>query len=340
MEPIVGAFFYAHRLFALSESERRRSLERLVSLGITTVITEADEYDDAVIADTHAAGLQLWGGLSCFLSTNSEGNLLELNPSLCPVLSTGRRRPQMEWYNAVIPTDKGHNERRLARSAAIVTDHAVDGFLLDFVRWPMHWELELRPGYPPPLDSSFDQHTLQLFRSEYDVDVPASDPGAAATWIAAHAGHAWIDFKCGVITRFVEQMRQRLDAARGAHVPLGVCAVPLQSQWVGQRFSDLQAHIDVLCPMSYHSLLYRPASWIAANVAELATGIDKPVTPILQIDTDGSELGADFGRPISDEEVTQIVSDAIGAGAHGVISFTGTELLRSNRGAAFARGLG
>ena len=334
---MIGAFFFADRLHALDRNERTEALARLVDFGVDTVMIESEEYRDDVIADAHDAGLRFWGGISCFLAPTDD--VFEDSPVLRPVLSNGEPRPRMEWYNGLTPTIEAHRRDRIDEMSRIVESHDLDGFALDFVRWPLHWEVELRPGHPPPLDCSFDRTTLEMFRDEYDLDLPIDAPAEASTWIMEKAGQEWISFKCDVITSFVEAARQQIALASQKPMPLGLCIVPRFPEWVGQRVEDLSGVADFLFPMSYHSVLYRTSSWVGRNVSGFVRSSDAPVVPIVQIDTDGEAIGADLGAPVPDDDFTQLVSDSMAAGAGGVISFTGTELLRGGRGDALRRGL-
>ena len=61
-----------------------------------------------------------------------------------------------------MPTFEDHREDRLALLAQLTSRVDVDGVILDFVRWPFHWELECRPG-GRVTSTSFDAHTLEQF---------------------------------------------------------------------------------------------------------------------------------------------------------------------------------
>ena len=165
LERYVGSFLFWDRLTAMSVDDRRRLFDDLAEAGLNLVVLESDEYDATILDDARAAGLQFWGALGCFTWQTSDGNVLERRPDLWPILATGRRRPQMEWYNGVIPTDPAYNDTRISLAAELMSEFEFDGFVLDFVRWPMHWELELRPGRPAPLENSFDPLSIRRFET-------------------------------------------------------------------------------------------------------------------------------------------------------------------------------
>ena len=59
--------------------------------------------------------------------------------------------------------------------------------------------------------------------------------------------------------------------------------------------------------MSYHPVLYRSPGWVKDNVAGIVEEAPGQVAPILQVFTDGTEFGADFGPAVSDEEFRQVL---------------------------------
>jgi hypothetical protein len=331
---MVGAFFFFHHLERMAPEHRRTAFEALASAGVNTILTESDTYDTEIIAEATAAGHAFWGGISCFLHRNWRGNVLEQDPSLTPILATGVRRPMIEWYNGVPPTARSHRDERRAHIVEQVRRYRFDGFLLDFIRWPMHWEIELRPGYPPPLDSSYDDVTLRQFRDRSGAPLPEDllgRPAEAASWITLNHPREWIDFKCDVITEYVAELRRSVWEAADREIPIGICGVPIEPEWVGQRVRDLAGIVELICPMSYHPILHRPPRWVGENVAEFIEQAPGQVAPIIQIDTNGDEHGADFGPPVSDEEFRRVIADVLGLDVRGVILFTGSELLKPIR---------
>jgi len=334
---LVGAFFFYHHLEGMTPERRRASFDALASSGVNAIVTESDTYGSGILAEARRAGLAFWGGISCFLHVNSTGNVLERDPSLTPILATGERRPTMEWYNGIPPTARAHREERRAHLVEQVRQHRFDGLLLDFIRWPMHWEVELRPGYPPPIDNSFDAVTLRDFRDRSGVPI-ADDligrPAAAASWITLNYPREWVDFKCDVITEYVGEIKRSLSEASGRDIPLGICGIPVRPEWVGQRFGDLANVVELICPMTYHPVLYRPPSWVRETVAACIDAAPGKIAPIVQVDTDGAEHAADFGPAVSDEDFRRVLSDVLELNVRGVIVFTGTELSKPGRLAA------
>src|SRR5690242_11129238 len=141
-DQIVGAFIFPG---AWRDRDQFRALLRAFrGYGINAVMTESEQYDVAAIDSAHELGLRFYAGVACFSDHATNFHELAQRPELWPILETGERRPQMEWYVGLTPTDREHQNHVLARIAAIAAIYPIDGLFLDFVRWPIHWELELR----------------------------------------------------------------------------------------------------------------------------------------------------------------------------------------------------
>jgi len=340
MKQIVGAFIFPEVWQRWSRDEACSKFETLRGFGINTIFTESETYRDDLIDLAHEMGIRWFGGIACFSDHSHDQQLLKDRPELWPVLETGERRPQMEWYVGVTPTIEDYNGSRLALAERLVREHRLDGFVLDFVRWPIHWELELRPGAPRPLQSSFDPHTLARFQSEMGVELPdsLSDTPAKAVWILKHHMTEWTDFKCAVITAFVEAVTARLRALRGPDITLGLYALPTSSEMLealaGQRVSDLAAHVDVVLPMAYHAILHRSPAWVGEIAREFGAAAPSKTLPVVQVDSaEGAEAGADWGPPVSVDEWEMVAGRALEApGTLGLVAFTGTSLFRGARG--------
>src|SRR3954451_7111116 len=107
-DPIVGAFVFPE---AWSDLDRFRTLLRSFrDYGIDTILTESAHYDGAAIDAVHALGLRFYAGVACFSDHATQFAELAARPELWPILETGERRRQMEWYVGLTPTDRTHQE--------------------------------------------------------------------------------------------------------------------------------------------------------------------------------------------------------------------------------------
>ncbi|MET9400435.1 hypothetical protein, partial [Kitasatospora sp. NPDC002965] len=145
--PLRGAYVFDRTLAAADPDGRARLLDGLAATGLTTLITKADAATPALSAACHAAGLRLVGSVAC-LSDHAEP-AERRRPDLRPVSGDGRPWQQREWYTGLVPTDPVHGERLAERCAGAAAGGLLDGLVLDFLRWPLHWEQELRAGARP-----------------------------------------------------------------------------------------------------------------------------------------------------------------------------------------------
>lgn len=340
MDRIVGGFIFPGVWQSWTETEAKHTFEALAGFGINAIFTEAESYRDDLIRLAHQLGLRWFGAIACFSDHAHQHQLLETHPELWPIDETGQHRRQMEWYIGITPTFDDYNASRLDLAEQLVGIHDLDGFFLDFIRWPIHWELELRPSQGKPLESSFDPHTLDRFQAETGIGLPKdlADTAAHAEWILTHHGAAWRDFKCAVITNFVHQAASRIRSARGDDFLLGLYAPPLPTDLLesiaGQRLADLASLVDVIAPMAYHAILHRPARWVGEVLVNIASEVPNGVLPVLQVDSaEGAEAGADWGPPVPVEEWENVLRLALDSpSVFGLIAFTGTALFCDGRG--------
>ena len=141
---IVGAFVFPE--FWENSSRVPSNLRALRDVGVNSIMTESDRYDFSAIEATHDSGLRFYAGVACFSDHAANFRFIKERPELWPILENGERRPQMEWYVGMTPIDSRRQEEVLATIGSIARTYPVDGLFLDFVRWPLHWEIELRPG--------------------------------------------------------------------------------------------------------------------------------------------------------------------------------------------------
>lgn len=348
MQRIVGAFIFPEVWQAWTEGEAVHAFESLLGFGVNSIFTESETYRDDLIVLAHRLGLRWFGGIACFSDHAHQHQILRDRPEMWPIDETGARRPQMEWYVGLTPTFEDYNASRIGLAERLVRNHDLDGFMLDFIRWPIHWELELRPGMAEPPQCSFDPHTLARFQEETGIRLPEGlgerDRGeqrlaaSRAAWILTHHPQAWYDFRCGIITRFCQQAVDALRSARGNELTVGFYALPLPmeplARIAGQRLSDLAPLVDLIAPMVYHAIVHRSVQWVGDTVQMFASTCPGKVLPVVQVDSaEGAEAGADWGPPIPVSEWEEVVRIALAQpGIRGLVAFTGTALFRTGRG--------
>jgi hypothetical protein len=338
-ERIVGAFVFPE-VWA-NPSRFKTTLGALRECGVNAILTESDAYDRTAIDAAHGFGLRFYAGLACFSDHASNFQTLAKRPELWPVLESGERRAQMEWYIGISPSDRRHQQEILAEIALIARTYPIDGLFLDFVRWPIHWEIELRPGRPRPRDSSFDATTLAKFAEETGFAPPpkVSTTARRAAWIHDRYFKEWVDFKCKVVTDFVGEARTFLKGAK-SDAEFGVYVVPdvngLTESLTGQRIRDLAPLVDWVSPMLYHNILLRPTSWIGDTLASFTPIAARKTLPVVQADSNrDSELAADWGPPMSDANWNATLAEiAMRTEIAGLVVFPGASIIANSRGQA------
>lgn len=328
--PIVGAFVFPD--FWEDAFRADFKLAHLRDCGVNTIMTESDSYEPPILDAAHKAGLRFFAGTACFSDHASNFRFLRKRPELWPVLENGQRRPQMEWYVGMSPTDRGRQEEALAQIKSIARTYPVDGIFLDFARWPLHWEIELRPGRDRPLDSSFDATTLSMFE-EATGALPRDleTTSAQAAWIRRNRLAEWVEFKCKVVNDFVSEARNALRQAN-AVAELGIYVAPdvngLTEPLTGQRIKDLAPLVDWIAPMLYHNILLQPPAWIASTVASVVKVAGRKTLPVLQADSNRGPDGGDWGPPMSEADWSEALSQlAVRSDIGGLIVFPGMALM-------------
>jgi hypothetical protein len=340
----VGAFIFPTVWEQWDTNKAARIIQQLQDFGVNTLATESETYRHDLIELAHRLGLKVVGGISCFSEHGRNHQQLYERPELWPVLEDGSRRPLMEWYIGVTPTFDDYNARRLDILEKIMREYELDGMILDFVRWPLHWELELRPGATRPAQSSFDPHTIAQFLEYANLEIPADVRSIAeqAQWILQGHRAVWTDFKCHVIAHFVGQARERVKHWR-PETGLGAYMVAMPDEerayWVGQRVRDLSPVVDFFAPMVYHPVLHQTAQWGIQTIEEITALAPGRVLPVLQVDSaEGAAMGSDWGPPVPVEDWHTVACAAASrSDTLGLAAFTGTALFADGRGEVLAR---
>ncbi len=328
---LIGAYLASHVWQKWSPDYANAELKRYQRYGVNAIFAEADHYRRDIIHIAHDNGLRFMGGLTCF----SNNDALADNPALHPVCRDGRRRPQMNWYIGITPTYQTYAQSRLDVLERMAETYPLDGIWLDFIRWPLHWEKELREDTPDPLESSFDEHSLRRFADFADVDIPAGATKQQADWILRAHRDEWIDFKCKIISDFVAQAKRIVDEHLDGK-PLGLDIVPAKSpqreHLLGQRLRELSVHADCFSPMLYHHALGFSSDWISETLDDVAAETDKPLIPFVQVDA-FSENGEAFSAREWDKVLSTVLSHD---STSGLIAFTGEMLHARERGRSLA----
>jgi hypothetical protein len=243
------------------------------------------------VAAAHAAGMKVYAEFGCFVHKTWWDEI----PESRPVTQEGTLLEPEEWYCGVNPATPAVRQKLLQRLEKLLTDNALDGVWLDFIRWPCHWESRA-PHLPR---TSFDAFTLVRFRRDTGTDVPVANPVAAAQLLLSQYEAEWTAWRCGLITSWVAKARTILQRARPGAL-LGLFGVPWRLSdfggavlnVIGQDYGALGRHVDVFSPMVYHVMCGRPVEWIGEVTQEIHGLSGKPVWPIIQSVDEPAPLSA------------------------------------------------
>ncbi|PWC05325.1 hypothetical protein [Agromyces badenianii] len=271
----------------------------------------------------HAWGMQLIVSMACFFEDDLE--VSERSATVEPISAEGRSRPRLEWYTGAVPTDGGIADGLAARAVALLLSSGADGIGLDFIRWPMHWELELRTPGPRLGEYSFDERTVALFCAETGLDLPRNDPAAAAQIILGSFEEEWRAFRTKTITDVVQRVSGSIRAVR-PDAWVGAFLVPQEeferSAAVGQSAAQLAPYVDALLPMAYHSIIHQDVGLASRMFADVRLHADGPaVVPVVQTTADPHFAGAaDWGSPFDFDDLVPELGRLADTG-HGFVLF-------------------
>lgn len=329
---LIGAMDLPHVWQDWDRTRLQQHMETLAESGINTFLVEsdADVYSPDLIDSAHQAGLRFFGGLNCFYNPSA----IQQRPELYPIDHTGARYPVRGWYDSgVIPTDEVYNAGLVNMASKLVSTYPMDGFLLNFIRWPLFWEYGLRPDTPAPGQISFDKHTLQRFQSVTGISLPTDTPlRQQIDWLLAHHAQQWIDFKCDVITSTVRQIVDTIRTIKGPDFPIGLANIPalpdVLEPVLGQRLADLSPLVDFFLPMTYHAILHQPYTWIASILDSMRDHAPDKLVPFVLSATQAGDGSATLPDDEWQAMLHLVLSDP---DTQGVAFFTASELLSSGR---------
>lgn len=197
------------------------------------------------------------------------------------------------FTNNLCPNNKKIRQKRLTEIKHLADNFQIDGIWLDFIRYPLLWEVK-----KPQIE---DAHLCSQCKQ--------------------------VKERTKVIGNFVSEIHSLLHQ-KDKNIQLGMFSVPWRNEdfngaikkVMGQDFEKLARDIDVFSPMTYHQMCGQPTSWIQEIVSYLNKLTDKSILPIIQTE--------DKPAKISQKEFNQAVQTAIKSPSQGVIIFFLEDLLK------------
>jgi len=293
-------------------------------------------YDDLLFREALAKeGIGYWPTLCTFFNPLA----LATDASLRPVDASGSPMTTIDWYIGITPSRQDYVDQQVEAILNVVSKLEPDGIFLSFIRWPGFWELWMpdctRSDFP---EYSYDRHSLQRFARETGLRPPTDYPSEAAAWIEANAHQAWTNWKCGVITDVVRQVRQAVQALK-PDLQIMINTLPFgeadynnaRDHTFGQHLESLSEVVDIFEVMTYHQILKRPVRWIPTIGGEVKRRTGKKTVCTLQVEPlylEGIHAVEARSPVIRVDEFAQAVNAARSGNLDGVVVFVWSDLLR------------
>jgi hypothetical protein len=293
-------------------------------------------YDDLQFREALAKeGIGYWPTLCTFFNPLA----LEADPTLRPVDAAGRPMETLDWYVGITPSRSDYIEKQAAVILKVVEILEPDGIFLSFIRWPGFWELWMpqhsRSDHP---EYSYDQHSIQRFAQETRLQPPLEQPSTAADWIEINARKTWTDWKCGVITGVVRQLREAVQKLK-PDMKVMINTLPFgegdydnaRDKTFGQHLESLSEVVDIFEVMTYHQILKRPVEWIPTIGTEVKRRTGKKTVCTLQVEPlylEGMHSAEGRSAEVRAAEFSQAVQAVKTANLDGVVVFVWSDLLR------------
>jgi uncharacterized lipoprotein YddW (UPF0748 family) len=319
---IKAIYGFKHDLGPFKDKKENEIVAELKRLGVNAVF---GDFKDSLLVDAlHRAGIRVFADVNVFV-----GELYWIeHPESRPINAKGKRIEKIEWYAGVCPNQSWLREEKLKAIEELITKYDIDGIWLDFIRYPCHWEM-----VNPKLEQTcFCPVCLSLFQKETGIIIPENCQTVAekAEWLLARYVKDWTKWKCGQITKFVQEARSIMKQ-KNKDILLGIFTVPWMSddydnaiqRIIGQDYEGLADYVDVFSPMTYHKMCGRSVSWIQSLVDTVHKMTGKKVWPIIQACSVPDEL--------TDKEFEQVLRIGLGSQSSGVIVFSYKHLVKENK---------
>ncbi len=215
--------------------------------------------------------------------------------SLIPV-DQNMNREYKGWQKLVCPSNGNYRKYKLEYIKFIVDEIKPDILSLDFIRFPVEWELmttediEIR-------NFCFCDRCIKYFESflDYDKRVQLQSEKNKAEWIVHNAENEFTNWKSSLVTSFVKDFWYMLKENSG-HTKLSLHIVPWNEnnyknglmRIAGQDIAGLYNFADYFAPMTYHRMLKKDDKIIFTVCEEIKNKTGKEVLAGLEIDDSDS----------------------------------------------------
>jgi hypothetical protein len=292
----------------------------LEAAGVNAVFLGAGSFSDEVMEWLRSQQVKVYAE---FNSLHDSAYIKE-HPDAQPTGPDGLVSPPPDGWQGVCPTHQGYRRHRMNAFRDLVTRFALDGVWLDYHHSHSSWE-QAEPNLP---DTCFCERCLQQFQRDTRTPLAPGTVPQRAQVLLTELRDRWMQWRCGVLTDWVREYRELLDAHRPGSL-LGTYHNPWSDRdFDGARLYklaiDLRAqaqYIDVFSPMPYHARFgySQDPEWIARQVTWLGTYLgdsaDKPrqIWPIVQL--------SDWGEEVRAEQIRSVMEAGARPPATGIMVF-------------------
>jgi hypothetical protein len=298
--------------------------------GATSVVVPQRAVSATLLAQLRSDGVAVNVDLAMFAGAELRGAF----PGSAPIDEHGAPIEADDWYVPICPNDERVRAHHLRDLAGLLEQHspALDGVWLDFIRYPMRWEV----AQPRLVQACFCDRCLGGFGGEPGRVYTAEERRAAIRTILVERHERWAEWKCRRIAGFVAQIAT-LVRSYAPHLRLGLFALPWRLRDYGGVIRTIVSQdivllgdiVDVISPMVYHRLCRRDIAWIADVVRDARARSKAPVLPVVQ--------SLDLPEPLSEGELARAIETAAGASDQGVMIFDLHSVARSAANVAAVR---
>ncbi|MBZ0256370.1 putative glycoside hydrolase [bacterium] len=289
--------------------------------GLNAVFVSANE-DESALAALKTSGIAIYQEVGVFVGKSD----YQQHPEWRPLTASGEEMKPDGWYYPLSPNHPEVRKQRLERLKKRLENPYLDGVWLDFIRFPLRWE----NGAPKFQQACFSDESLKAFHTFSGLQTKGGSTKEKAEWILENHLDQWTAFKIESIRSWVAQAAALRDEMR-KDVKLAFFGIPWATddydnalhRIIGQDYSVLAKHVDIISPMIYHRMIGRPVEWVHDLTLAIKQETHKPVWPILQTMNNPDEL--------TQEEFMRSIELALQASQQGVILFTSNDIEKEGR---------
>ena len=297
-------------------------------LGVNAVFADPKLVDNKFSALAKKYGIETFIILPIFFNPEA----LHENPDLYAITDQGEKAIE-EWVEFACPSRDEYRKRRIKEINALVRKLRPDGISLDFIRHFVYWEKVYSNRSPNSLlNTCFCSHCLDLFQADQQIRIPSSlkDTPQISDWINANCSAEWTEWKCGLITRMVEEVVREARLIN-PKLRVNVHAVPWRQddfskgikRIAGQDIAAIAPFTDIISPMTYSHMVKREPEWINSVVKDIADQAGGIIIPTIQVNR------AYLPEPLTAEEFRQCVIEALKHPSAGIVLWSWEQLNKS-----------